>query len=276
MREPRRSAGRSEGSRFTEEPVLAALTRGVNPRLAECELTELERSPIDVERARAQHEEYRDALRSLGCEVRSLPTSPDLPDSVFIEDTAVVLPEIAILARPGAESRRPEVAAVADALRPYRQLGVIDAPGTLEGGDVLRIGRTIWVGVSRRTNRDGFAQFRSRLEPRGYDVREMRVKHCLHLKSAVTGLGESGVLVNPAWVDVAAFAGYKILEVDSREPFAANALSVGNAVVYSSHHPRTRDRLAAAGHRVVEVDASELAKAEGAVTCCSILFEARG
>lgn len=253
--------------------MLVALTRGVSASLAECELTELERSLIDPDRARAQHAEYQGALEDLGCEVRSLPASPDLPDCVFIEDTAVVVNEIAILARPGAVSRRPEVAGVAEALQPHRELARIEPPGTLDGGDVLRIGRRVWVGVSRRTNHHGFTQLRSWLEPHGYDVQGLEVKDCLHLKSAVTGLGEGRVLVNPAWVDVAAFAEYDLVETDRREPFAANALLVGEAVVYSSHHPRTRDRLVAAGHRVVEVDASELAKAEGGVTCCSILFE---
>lgn len=251
-----------------------ALTRGVSPSLAKCELTELERAPIDVDRARAQHAEYEAALASLGCEVRALPASAELPDCVFVEDAAVVVREVAVLARPGAISRRPEVAAVAEALRPHRELARIETPGTLDGGDVLRIGNKVWVGVSRRTNLDGFTQFRALLEPHGYDVRELRVKDCLHLKSAVTGLGEGGVVINPAWVDAAAFADYDVVEADPREPFAANALTVGEAVVYSSHHPRTRDRLVAAGHRVVEVDASELAKAEGGVTCCSILFEA--
>ncbi len=252
---------------------LIALTRAVSPSLARCELTELDRTPIDLERACSQHDEYRAALKSLGCDMRSLPTSPALPDSVFIEDTAVVVDEIAIMTRPGAASRRPEVDAVAAAMREHRELVRIAPPGTLDGGDVLRIGRRVWVGVSRRTNRDGFEQFRSRLEPFGYDVRELRVDRCLHLKSAVTGLTEDRVLVNPSWVDVTAFAGYDVLEVHPQEPHAANALHVGGAIVYSSHAPRTLEILAAAGLHVIEIDASELAKAEGGVTCCSLLFE---
>ena len=249
-----------------------ALTRKVSPALARCELTHLARSPIDVELAAAQHEAYERTLSKLGCWVVSLPAAPDLPDSVFVEDTAVVVDEVAVITRPGAWSRRPETAAVAAVLAKYRPIVAIEAPGTLDGGDVLRLGRRVLVGVTSRTNREGIAQLGALLAPHGYTVEAVRVSGCLHLKSAVTQVTPDAVLVNPAWVDAAGFPGFAVIEVDAGEPHAANALMVDDAVVYPEAFPKTAARLDRAGARIVAVDVSELAKAEGAVTCCSVLL----
>jgi dimethylargininase len=205
--------------------------------------------------------------------VTSLPSEPGLPDSVFVEDTAIVLNELAVLARPGAPSRRPETAAVAAALARHRALVHIEAPGTLDGGDVLVAGRTVFVGRSRRSDESGRRQLQDLLGPRGYQVIPVGVHGCLHLKSAATTLPGERLLANPAWVEMAAFAGLGIIEVDPAEPHAANALRIGDTVVFPSAFERTRRRLEAAGIRVVTVEVSELAKAEGAVTCCSLLFE---
>ncbi|HET9984126.1 MAG TPA: N(G),N(G)-dimethylarginine dimethylaminohydrolase [Longimicrobiales bacterium] len=250
-----------------------ALTRAVSPEIARCELTHLDREPIDLARAAEQHAAYEHALWELGCEVRRVRPAPELPDAVFVEDAAVVLDEIAIITRPGAESRRPETAAVADALREYRPIRAIEAPGTLDGGDVLRIGRTLWVGASSRTNADGIAQLRELLRPFGYRVEGVAVEGALHLKTAATLVAPDLLLVNPAWLPATALDGMARVAVDPAEPFGANALLVGTRALYPAAFPRTLERLQRHGAAVLTVDASELAKAEGGVTCCCIVFE---
>ena len=246
-----------------------ALTRGVPSTINRCELTHVERVPIDIDRARAQHDEYERALESLGCTIVRIDTADEFPDSVFIEDTAIVIDEVAVITRPGAESRRAETAAVADVLREYRTLRFIEPPATIDGGDVLCIGKRIYVGVTPRSNADGVRQLRDHLAPFGYSVDAVPVRDCLHLKSAVTQIGEETVLINRAWVD--GFEEYEHVDVHPAEPFAANALRIDDALIYSSMFPRTRERL----KNVRVVDASELAKAEGGVTCCSIVLSCR-
>lgn len=240
--------------------------------MSECQLTHLARAPIDVKRAAAQHQAYEDCLEGLGCRVTSLPAEPELPDSVFVEDVAVVFDELAILARPGAESRRAEVASVAKALEPHRKLERIEAPGTLDGGDVLTAGKQVFVGLSQRTNQAGIKQMRALLAPHGYKVESVPVERCLHLKSAVTQVAERTLLINPAWLDRRPFGNFELVEVDSAEPFAANALLLNGAVIFSAAYTRTGKRLEERGIRVIPVEVSELAKAEGGVTCCSLIF----
>ena len=252
---------------------LVALTRPVPPSIVECELTHLDRAPIDVDRAIAQHAAYEVALQEAGCRIERIAAAPDLPDSVFVEDTAIVLDEIAIITRPGADSRRAEIASVARALAPYRQLASIVAPATIDGGDVLRVGHRIFVGVSTRTNEAAVVKLRDIVEPHGYSVTAVNVGGVLHLKSAVTQVGASTLLVNPALIDLAPFTDYELIEVDPAEPSAANALMIGDAVLFPSEYPRTRKRLEDAGIAVRTVEASEVAKAEGALTCCSLVFE---
>jgi dimethylargininase len=250
-----------------------AITRGISPRFAECELTHLQREPIDLARAHQEHAGYVAALRGLGVEVIELPAVAEQPDCVFVEDTALVYPECAVITRPGAASRRGETVAVEAALAPWRRLHRIEAPGTLDGGDVLSAGRDVFVGETARSNAEGITQLARLLAPYGYRVRGVPVHGCLHLKSAVTEAAPGILLINPAWVDPALFAGFRLIEVDPAEPGAANALRVGDALVYARHSPRTLARLQAAGIHPVLVDAAEVAKAEGAVTCCSLVFE---
>ena len=250
------------------------MTREISPAFARCELTHLAREPIDVARAEAQHLAYERALAALGCRIVSLPAEPDLPDSVFIEDAAVVIDELAVITRPGAPSRRPETASVARALAAHRPLAEIAAPGTLDGGDVLRLGRRVLVGRSGRSNDAGIAQLAALLQPHGYTVEGLHVSGCLHLKSAVTQIAADAVLLDPDWVDPAAFAHWRVVEVDPGEPYAANALLIGDTAIYPAAFPRTVARLERAGVHLVTLDVSELAKAEGAVTCCSIIFDA--
>lgn len=253
-----------------------AVTRAVSPGIAHCELSYRAREPIDLERARAQHAAYEATLERLGCRLLRLPAVAEWPDSVFVEDTAVVLDEIAVIARPGAASRRPETAAVADVLARFRRLERIRAPATLDGGDVLRSGRYIFVGRTRRTNADGVAQLRHCVSEFGYVVREIEVSGCLHLKSAASAVAPSTLLVDPAHVDPLAFGGLRTVSVADEESAAANVLRVQARVLLSSGCPRTRERLAAMGIAAIEVDNTELAKAEGGLTCCSLLIKSQG
>ena len=240
--------------------------------LERCALTYLARRPIDLARARAQHAAYRSALEALGVEVAVLPAEPGLPDAVFVEDTAVVVDECAVITRPGLDSRRGEIDTVAAALGPLRPLVHVSAPGTLEGGDVLRAGRTLFVGQTPRTNAEGTRQLAACLEPHGYEVLAATPTGCLHLKSAVTFVGDETVLVNPGWIDVGLFSRWQCVPVAPEEPFGANALLVGDIVFTAASAPLTRRKLDALGFHTEVLDTSEFEKAEAALTCLSILF----
>ncbi len=253
--------------------MLIAITRGISARITECELTHLAREPIDMQRARAQHENYEALLAELGCTLIKLPAELELPDSVFVEDTAVVLDELAVITRPGAESRRPETAAVAEILKKYRKLFYIEAPGTLDGGDVLQVGKSLYVGLSQRSNQQGIDRLRNILSAFGYTVTAVNLHDCLHLKSAVTHVAEHTLLINRKWVDDKAFGNMRFIDVAPTEPFAANAVRVGKTLIYPEAFPMTQQRLVSQGIDLRTVDASELAKAEGGVTCCSLIFE---
>jgi len=261
---------------ITGMPAGIAITREVSAALGACELTHLARVSIDVELARAQHREYEQALRNAGYVVERLESSDEMPDSVFVEDIAVVFDELAIIARPGAASRRLETPAVATALARHRTIHVIQAPGTVDGGDVLVAGKQVFVGLSTRTNDHAAVQMARLLQPHGYKVREVGVRDCLHLKSAVTMLSDDLLLVNPAWIDRDTFNGFMLVEVDADEPGAANALRLDDRVLCSASFPRTAARLERRGLRVERVAASEVAKAEGAVTCCSLIVRSIG
>lgn len=254
--------------------MFIAITRKVSPAINQCELTHIEREPIDYERACDQHNQYEEALRALGAEVKPLPADPGLPDSVFVEDIALVLDDCAILTNPGAASRRPETASVEKALAPYREIFRIQPPATVDGGDILRIGQKIYVGISSRSTGLAVEQMQTILVPRGYEVRAVNVTGCLHLKSAVTQVSEGTLLINPDWVAKENFPGMKFIEIDSSESYAANAVLIDETIIYPTSFPKTQAKLKAAGIRIQNVDADELSKAEGAVTCCSLLFKA--
>jgi dimethylargininase len=230
------------------------------------------RERIDVTLAAEQHRAYEGTLAALGSTVEHLPPAPELPDSVFVEDTAVVLPEIAIITRPGAESRRPETRSVARALHRYRTIREIQAPGTIDGGDVLVLGRNIYVGLSSRTNVEGIEQLGKLTANHGYRVHAVQVSGFLHLKSAVTQVAENMVLLNPEWISMKLFEGFDVIEVHPDEQHAANALMIGEAVVFPAHHPRTLRILQQRGLHVHTIEVGELAKAEAGVTCCSLLL----
>jgi len=255
--------------------MLIAVTRAVSRAIVDCELTYLARTPIDIGNARRQHRHYVQALEELGCKVIQLPEEPDLPDSVFVEDTAIVLGECAVITRPGADSRRAETGSIARALAPYRKLFTIQPPGTVDGGDVLIVGKDIWVGLTMRSNQSAIEQMQEFLHPYGYAVRGVTVTGCLHLKSAVTQAAERTLLINSAWVEKSNFPGLDFIEVEPSEPYAANILIAGDATIYQPIYPKTLARLKVAGIHPRLVSASELAKAEGALTCCSLIFEVK-
>ncbi len=250
-----------------------AITREVSRSIVNCELTHLARTPIDVERARQQHAQYEAALKRLGAAVLSLPEQPALPESVFVEDTALVFDEFAVILRPGAASRRPETESIRRVLTPYRQLFEIEPPAGVDGGDLLCVGKHVYMGISTRSDANAAEQLENLLKPFGYDLQVVPVTGCLHLKSAVTQVSDDTLLVNPAWVDKSRFVGVKFIEVDASEAYAANAVLLDGPIIYPASFPKTQKRIEDAGIQVVTVAADELAKAEGAVTCCSLILQ---
>ena len=250
--------------------MLLALTRAVSPRIGECELTFADRQPIDPAIAAEEHEAYERLLVDHGCEIVHADPAPAYPDGVFVEDAAIVLDEVAVITRPGADSRRNEVESIARALEPYRALQSIIAPATIDGGDVLRAGRKLYVGLSQRTNDAAVAQLRAILDPFDYEVIATPFRGCLHLKSAVTQLDGRTLLCNPDWIDP--IAGFDMIAVDPSEPVAANVLRLGDTVIMAAEHPRTREILEQRGYRTAVVRVGELMKAEAGVTCCSVIF----
>jgi dimethylargininase len=250
-----------------------AITRQVSRSIQDCELTHLDRQPINLERARKQHKDYEEALRRLGCRVLQLPEEPDLPDSVFVEDIALVFPDVAVLTYPGVDSRLPERESIRTNLQPFRRVLEIKPPARLDGGDVLVLGREIFIGLSTRSNAEAVNALSGILKNFGYHIHGVSLKDCLHLKSAVTRVGENTLLLNPDWVNQDIFTGWDLVEVAPGEDYAANALLIGKRVLYAAVYRETAKRLIDAGISLEIVDVSELAKAEGAVTCCSLVFE---
>jgi dimethylargininase len=253
--------------------MLTAITRAVSPALVHCELSFIDRKPIDLATAQEQHHAYEELLGKLGARVISLPAEPDLPDSMFVEDPAIVLDELAVIFPLGTETRRREAASLALALAKFRTLEHVSLPGTLEGGDVLRIGRKLFVGPTQRSNAEGIRQLAAILSPHGYEVIAVPVTGCLHLKSAVTHLGRNTLLANRAWFDAAPLAGHEWIDVDPAESHASNALALGGTVIFPTSFPRTRARIEARGFHVTSLDISELQKAESGLTCSSLLFQ---
>jgi dimethylargininase len=254
--------------------MLLAITRQVSRRFASCQLEFQVRQEIDVAKARAQHRDYEQALRNLGVHVVSLPALEDQPDCVFVEDPAVVLDEVAVIAWMGSPARRGESATLAEALGAYRPLARMTEPATLDGGDVVRIGKTLYVGLSRRTNAEGCRQLAEIAGSFGYRVVPVSVTGCLHLKSACCYIGDNTVVVNRRWFHAEAFMGYRMMDVPREEPAAADVLRIGDTVLIPASFPRTQGVLERAGFRTLSIDVSELQKAEAGVTCMSLIFEA--
>ncbi|HEY2546507.1 MAG TPA: arginine deiminase family protein [Candidatus Acidoferrum sp.] len=252
--------------------MLTAITRAVSPAIVNCELSFIPRQTIDLKVAQAQHHAYEQLLEKFNVHVISLPAEPNLPDSMFVEDPAIVLDELAVIFPLGTESRRPEAASLAEAITKFRKLDHVQLPGTVEGGDILRIGRKLFVGLTKRSNLEGIRQLAAILAPYHYEVIPVPVTGCLHLKSAVTHLGRDTLLANRAWFDPSSFSSHNWIDVDPAEPHAANALALNDTVIFPASFPRTRARIEAAGFHVTPLDISELQKAESGLTCSSLLF----
>ena len=252
---------------------MRAIVRPPSEALSRCELTYLDRQPIDFPRAAEQHRAYVAALEACGVAVTVLSPAADFADAVFVEDTALVLDECAVITRPGVESRRGETASIAAALREHRPLVAIEPPGTIEGGDILRIGRTLFAGETLRSNPDGLQQLARAVAPHGYDVVPVRLDGCLHLKSAVTYAGSETVVLNPDWLDVDLFSRWQCVPVPADEPYAANVLVLGDLVHVAASAPGLQRKLEALGFQTRALDTSEFEKAEAALTCLSLLFE---
>ncbi|HEV7668517.1 MAG TPA: arginine deiminase-related protein [Thermoanaerobaculia bacterium] len=249
-----------------------ALVRPVSRSLSSCELSFRDREPIDLEKAAAQHRAYAAALEAAGLAVEWLPELPDSPDAVFVEDPIVVLDEIAIVGRPGAASREGEVESVAEAIGRYRPLVQLPLEARLEGGDVMRVGKTLYVGRSARTNAAAHEALAEMLRPFGYTVVPVGLIDCLHLKTGVTYAGNDCFLANPAWVEISALSGAEVVPLPPEEPWAANTLTIGDRVLLPAGFPHTLDLLTARGFDVQTIDVSELQKAEGSLTCLSVPF----
>lgn len=254
--------------------MLTAITREVSSSLPNCELSFIPRQPIDLAKARAQHRAYEELLRKLGARVISLPEESDLPDSMFVEDPAIVLDELAVICSLGTESRRKEAPSLAATLEKHRKLAFVKLPGLLEGGDVLRVEKRIFVGLTRRSNAEGIRQLSIIVSQFGYDLTAVPVSGCLHLKSAVTYVGRNTLLANRQWFHWSRMDGFEWIDVDPAEPHAGNALAIGDTVVFPASFPRTQQRIEAQGFHVTSIDITELQKAESGLTCSCLLFDA--
>jgi dimethylargininase len=256
--------------------MLTAITREVSESINDCELSFHARQPIDADKAIAQHKAYQDCLTELGVRVVSLPADPELPDAVFVEDPAVVVDEVAVISIMGVPSRRPEARSLADALSCYRPITFLREPANLDGGDVLRVGRLVFAGLSQRTNREGIAQLRGVLGAFDYQVQPIEVRGCLHLKSACSYIGNDTILINRSWINAEQLRGFELIDVPNEEPAAANALLIKDVVIIPVSFPQTCALLEQRGFRVRTIDLSELQKAEAGVTCTSLILNHEG
>jgi dimethylargininase len=251
---------------------MLALTHTPSAQIDDGQRTHVARVPIDHARAARQHDDYCRMLRRCGAEVHTLAVNRELPDSVFIEDTAIVLDEIAVIASMGTEARRPELPGIANELKKYRILERIEPPAHIEGGDVLRVGRQLLVGVSARTNTAGISALEAIVGRYGYTVMPISLNDCLHLKTACTALPDGRLLINPAWIKLHSLRDFHVIPIPDDEPWAANTLSMGGRVCLAAAHAQTAAQLRERGYAVETVDVSEFAKAEGGITCMSILL----
>jgi len=252
---------------------MLAITHAPSQHIDQCKRTYVAQTPVDYDRALDQHEGYCRTLHKCGAEVRTLEVNREFPDCAFVEDTAIVLDELAVLAAMGEESRRAEPDGIEPELRRYREVHRVELPATIEGGDVLRMDRTLLVGLSSRTTSAGISAFDAIVRRHGYRVVAVPVRGCLHLKTACTALPDGRLLVNPAWLDVRDLGDYELVPVPEDEPWGANIAFVGTSVCVSAAHVQTTDMIREIGFDVQLVDLSEFARAEGGVTCLSLVFD---
>ena len=252
--------------------MLTIVTHVPSPALQECELTFVEGEPINMEKAVKEHNNYCKMLEECGARIITLNNNISLPDSVFVEDPIVVFDELAVLTSMGVESRRKESSALEMFFRQYRDVKKISLPAKIEGGDVLKVGRRIYVGESARTNKLGFQALCNILKPLGYEVTSVSVTGCLHLKTGCTALDEKTMLINPGWVDETPFRDYRLIKTLPSEPFGANVLPLHNTICMNAAFPKTIELVKDLGYKVVSTDITEFVKAEAGLTCMSIPF----
>lgn len=253
--------------------MLIALTHTVSPKITEGEVTFIDRQTVSYDLALQQHDAYCKALKDCGAEVKKLSVNLDYPDSCFIEDTAIVLDEIAIITSMGIASRQREPEAIIPELAQYREIIHIELPAKIEGGDVLQVGRRLYVGVSRRTNIQGCHQLARILKQWNYEVVPVELKNCLHLKTACTAIDEETILLNPRWVAPETFSDYKVLSIPEEEKWAANTIRIKNTILLQHGFPRTFELLDKNHNSLEILDISEFRKLEAGLSCLSIIFQ---
>ncbi len=252
--------------------MLSVITHLPSPSLGECELTFLNSEPIDIKKAQKEHEAYREMIKSCGANVIVKDENIDLPDSVFVEDPIIVFDEVAVLTSMGVESRRKESASMEKIFAKYREIKRIELPAKIEGGDVLKIGKRIYVGKSARTNAQGIRDLREILTPYGYEVIAVKVSGCLHLKTGCTALDENTVLINPEWLDSKVFSDFRQIIVPKEEPFGANILKINETICMNEAFVKTIELVKTLGYSVKSTDITEFVKAEAGLTCMGVPF----
>lgn len=252
--------------------MLKVLVHTPSFNLQNCELTYLESEKIDMQKALEQHQAYIKMIQECGVEVDVIQDNLDLADSVFVEDPIIVFDEVAVLTSMGVESRRGESEALENYFSKIKPIKHIKLPAKIEGGDVLVIGKTVYVGLSPRTNQEAINKLSNILEPYGYEVIGVKVHGCLHLKTGCTALDEKTVLINKEWVDEQPFKKYHLLDTLKDEPFGANIMQINGYICMNEAFPKTLEFVKTLGYKVKSCDISEFVKAEAGLTCMSVRY----
>ena len=220
-----------------------------------------------------QHDNYADTLESCGVEVLKLPEMEDFPDSVFIEDVAIVTPFFALITNPGADSSKGETEGLSDILAPYfMDVESIEAPGTLDGGDVLQVGDHFFIGISERTNLNGAFQLILILKKQMLTGSTIQINKLLHLKSGISYLGNNNLLLGEELSDHPSFEEFNLIKVDRDEAYAANAILVNNRIILPAGYPKTKSKIEIEGYQTIELDMSEFQKLDGGLSCLSLRY----
>lgn len=255
--------------------MIKAFVNYPSPRLAECQLTYMDRIPIDPILALEQHKAYVKALEKMGVDVEILQINEQCPDGVFVEDPVIVLDEIAIITSMGNPARRGEIPAIKEYVSGIRPIREVHSPAKLEGGDILRIGKRIFIGLSSRTDLAGIEALKNITNHYDYEIVPVRVTGSLHLKTAVTALDDHTVLINPLWLDTSLFKDFQLVPVPTEEPWGANILRLPQGLIANVAYPGTCHLIASLGYHLETVDISEFGKAEAGLTCMSVVYNDR-
>lgn len=253
--------------------MLTAITHKPSPHLNNCELTFLSAQQIDYQKAQTQHKNYCKMLSDLGANVITLDENLEMPDCAFVEDTAIVFDEIAIITSMGVSSRRGETKVIEKKLEEFRPVKKIELPAQIEGGDVLQIGKSLFVGNSSRTNLEGIEALREIVTSFGYKVFAVEVRGSLHLTTACTALDAETILVNPEWIQTEVFKDLRKINLPQNEPFAANILRIGKTICIHSEFTETAEKIEKLGYKIRQINISEFLKAEAGLTCLSLVFK---